>query len=127
MDAHTPEHQKDFMAAFFSTDSSSQVLDGQQQSMYPYTSGNYNITGMQQALQQNNINHPQVNVDFMHIESASPQSSYNPQSLLEQQFKLTQLQQLQQLQNQIFQQQVNVIDLVSTSYDAHFRILHRSH
>ncbi|TFK37996.1 hypothetical protein BDQ12DRAFT_698896 [Crucibulum laeve] len=32
--------------------------------------------------------------------------AYNPQLLLEQQFKLTQLQQLQQLQNQIFQQQV---------------------
>ena len=31
---------------------------------------------------------------------------FNPQLLLEQQFKLTQLQQLQQLQNQIFQQQV---------------------
>lgn len=34
------------------------------------------------------------------------QPSYNPQLLLEQQIKLTQLQQLQQLQNQIFQQQV---------------------
>ena len=32
---------------------------------------------------------------------------YSPHLLLEQQFKLTQLQQLQQLQNQIFQQQVN--------------------
>lgn len=31
---------------------------------------------------------------------------YNPATVLEQQFKLTQLQQLQQLQNQIFQQQV---------------------
>ena len=41
--------------------------------------------------------------------SSSPnttQPSYNPQLLLEQQIKLTQLQQLQQLQNQIFQQQV---------------------
>jgi hypothetical protein len=34
-------------------------------------------------------------------------SSYNPALLLEQQYKLTQLQQLQQLQNQIFQQQVS--------------------
>ncbi|KAL1753393.1 hypothetical protein FB107DRAFT_276747 [Schizophyllum commune] len=34
---------------------------------------------------------------------------FNPQLLLEQQFKLTQLQQLQQLQNQIFQQQLAII------------------
>lgn len=41
--------------------------------------------------------------------SSSPsttQAAYNPQLLLEQQIKLTQLQQLQQLQSQIFQQQV---------------------
>lgn len=46
--------------------------------------------------------------------SSSPstaQPSYNPQLLLEQQIKLTQLQQLQQLQNQIFQQQVLVLSL----------------
>ncbi|KAJ7683037.1 hypothetical protein B0H17DRAFT_1075068 [Mycena rosella] len=36
-------------------------------------------------------------------------SSYNPGLLLEQQYKLTQLQQLQQLQNQIFQQQIALI------------------
>jgi hypothetical protein len=35
------------------------------------------------------------------------QPQYTPQLLLEQQFKLTQLQQLQQLQHQIFQQQVS--------------------
>ncbi|KAL1745514.1 hypothetical protein HDZ31DRAFT_36321 [Schizophyllum fasciatum] len=34
---------------------------------------------------------------------------FNPQLMLEQQFKLTQLQQLQQLQNQIFQQQLAII------------------
>jgi hypothetical protein len=34
---------------------------------------------------------------------------YTPQLLLEQQFKLTQLQQLQQLQHQIFQQQVSLL------------------
>jgi hypothetical protein len=127
MDAHTQEqHQKDFMAAFFPTDSTNQALEGP---MYPFTSGHHNSIGMQQTLQQNNLN-PQVNVDLlMHmpgIENSpvSPQSSYNPQSLLEQQFKLTQLQQLQQLQNQIFQQQVNVI-LCPRRHDAHFR--RRSH
>ena len=41
--------------------------------------------------------------------SSSPSTTYNPQLLLEQQIKLTQLQQLQQLQNQIFQQQVLVL------------------
>lgn len=35
------------------------------------------------------------------------QAPYNPQVLLEQQIKVTQLQQLQQLQNQIFMQQVS--------------------
>lgn len=37
----------------------------------------------------------------------SSSAQYNPQMLLEHQFKLTQLQQLQQLQNQIFQQQAS--------------------
>ncbi|KAF7983465.1 hypothetical protein HWV62_21754 [Athelia sp. TMB] len=41
--------------------------------------------------------------------SPNTQGSYNPQALLEQQFKLTQLQQLQQLQQQIFQQQIALI------------------
>ncbi|KAJ7512723.1 hypothetical protein B0H11DRAFT_5313 [Mycena galericulata] len=42
-------------------------------------------------------------------------SSYNPGLLLEQQYKLTQLQQLQQLQNQIFQQQIALISGSQTS------------
>ncbi|KAJ7485304.1 hypothetical protein FB451DRAFT_1229127 [Mycena latifolia] len=42
-------------------------------------------------------------------------SSYNPGLLLEQQYKLTQLQQLQQLQNQIFQQQIALISGAQTS------------
>ncbi|KAJ7634846.1 hypothetical protein FB45DRAFT_790253 [Roridomyces roridus] len=41
--------------------------------------------------------------------------SYNPSLLLEQQYKLTQLQQLQQLQNQIFQQQIALISGSQTS------------
>jgi hypothetical protein len=42
---------------------------------------------------------------------------YNPQTLLEQQFKVTQLQQLQQLQNQIFLQQVCEFCLLSHVWD----------
>jgi hypothetical protein len=42
------------------------------------------------------------------MDSAANLSQYNPQLLLEQHVKLTQLQQLQQLQNHIFQQQVSV-------------------
>jgi hypothetical protein len=51
----------------------------------------------------------QQNTNTSPSPSSSPsttQPSYNPQLLLEQQIKLTQLQQLQQLQSQIFQQQV---------------------
>ena len=119
MDLHPQDqHQKDFLSTFFSQDSSNQTIEGHQQSisMFPFTpasgtSAHHNPIGMQQA-QQHNLN-PQINMDIlmqMHgIDNppVSPQPSYNPQSLLEQQFKLTQLQQLQQLQNQIFQQQVN--------------------
>jgi hypothetical protein len=108
------------MSSFFTPDSSNQSLEGHQQSiaMFPFTpspgsSAYHNPIGMQQALQQSNLN-SQINMDLlMHMHGTdnppvSPQPSYNPQSLLEQQFKLSQLQQLQQLQNQIFQQQVFV-------------------
>jgi hypothetical protein len=106
--------QKDFMASFFPND---QPLD----SHFPFTGG---IQQQQQQQQQQHQQHQQqqqpqptlntqINMDLlMHMQGidtttpVSSQSSYNPQSLLEQQFKLTQLQQLQQLQNQIFQQQV---------------------
>ena len=119
MDPHSQDqHQKDFMSTFFTQDASNQNLEGHQQSnsMFPFTPGtsaHHNPMGMQQVLQQPNLN-SQINMDLlMHMHGidnppVSPQSSYNPQSLLEQQFKLTQLQQLQQLQNQIFQQQVTV-------------------
>ncbi|KAG6831206.1 hypothetical protein H0H87_005922 [Tephrocybe sp. NHM501043] len=111
MDAH--EHQeKDFLSTMFPGDN--------QQSMY---SMQYNQQqSMQQPMQQQSIPatmNPQLSLDMINnlmsmqgVESQAPSpnsSSYNAQTMLEQQFKLTQLQQLQQLQNQIFQQQIALI------------------
>ncbi|KXN86516.1 hypothetical protein AN958_09988 [Leucoagaricus sp. SymC.cos] len=51
-----------------------------------------------------------VNIVGQNSQGAGPSNvQYNTQALLEQQFKLSQLQQLQQLQNQIFQQQIALI------------------
>ncbi|KAG6868533.1 hypothetical protein C0993_001421 [Termitomyces sp. T159_Od127] len=104
MDSHEPQ-EKDFLSTIFN--------DGQQHD-YP----SYN----QQLIQQSSMRLPSnqsLNLDLLNnliamqgIESAptSPTSPrYNAQTLLEHQFKLTQLQQLQQLQNQIFQQQIALI------------------
>ena len=73
--------------------------------------------GMHSSMNANNANMPldmDVMGNFMSMQGIesqqglSPtQAPYNPQMLLEQQFKVTQLQQLQQLQNQIFLQQVS--------------------
>ena len=111
------QQQKDFMSTFFPQDSSSnQEFNTQSIPMFPFSSGtssHHTTMGMQQSMQPNM--NPQINVDHLtHMQgidnaTVSPQSSYNSQSLLEQQFKLSQLQQLQQLQNQIFQQQASVI------------------
>ena len=57
--------------------------------------------------------------------SSSPsttQAAYNPQLLLEQQIKLTQLQQLQQLQSQIFQQQVLFLPIMRFIVIYSFRV-----
>jgi hypothetical protein len=69
-----------------------------------------------QGLENSIMNHQQHPTNATTPPSTTPSSqptsptitqpSYNPQLLLEQQIKLSQLQQLQRLQNQIFQQQV---------------------
>lgn len=119
------QQQKDFLSSLFPLDvpidqHRGSLLEGQQQQpMFQFNNG----------LQLPNTGanmQPQLNMDLLGnlmsmqgVESQSQannnggiptsphqtQSQYNPQLLLEQQFKLTQLQQLQQLQNQIFQQQ----------------------
>ncbi|KAG6864998.1 hypothetical protein C0991_005733 [Blastosporella zonata] len=108
MDAHE-QQEKDFLSTMFPG-------DNQQQSMYsvPYN--------QQQSMQQQSMPstmNPQLSMDMLNnlmsmqgieTQTASPTSpTYNAQTLMEQQFKLTQLQQLQQLQNQIFQQQIALI------------------
>lgn len=76
--------------------------DGQNQmAMNPYSFGNPELTvdmlgTMMQMQGLDSQPHPN---------SAAPAQALSPQALLEQQFKINQLQQLQQLQNHIFQQQ----------------------
>ncbi|GLB42027.1 hypothetical protein LshimejAT787_1100420 [Lyophyllum shimeji] len=109
MDAHQ-HHEKDFLSSMF-------PADEQQRPQINMYSMPYTQSTMPPSMPQN-VN-PQLSMDMLNnlmsmqgIESqpTSPTSPhYNPQTLLEQQFKLTQLQQLQQLQNQILQQQIALI------------------
>lgn len=128
MDTRTQEQQqKDFMSTFFSspTDHVNQNTIDSSQLHQALFNGSTSAPGMlgHGMHQSSNTNMP-LDMDLLGnlmamqgIESqtalmSNQQASYNPQVLLEQQFKLTQLQQLQQLQNQIFQQQVsNLISL----------------
>ncbi|KAF8068736.1 hypothetical protein FPV67DRAFT_1414466 [Lyophyllum atratum] len=98
------QQEKDFLSSMFPTDEQQRS----QINMYSMPYG-----PMQSSMHQNA--NPELSMDVLNnlmsmqgIDSqpTSPVSpQYNPQSVLEHQFKLTQLQQLQQLQNQIFQQQ----------------------
>lgn len=131
MDSQANEQQqKDFLASLFRPESSDhlqQSYDGGQQNMgmFPFSTsphGNQQGMGMQQTMSQSPTS-PQISMDILGSlmqgidthGTMSPQGPFNPQSMLEQQFKLTQLQQLQQLQNQIFQQQVRYTH-ISTFY-----------
>lgn len=130
MDTHgQAQQQKDFMSAFFPPqgDNPNPNVDHSQhhqnlfngQGLHP---GMIN-TGMQALSNMSNGSNITSDMDMLQnlmamqgMESHSPvqgnqQAPYNPSAMLEQQFKLTQLQQLQQLQNQIFQQQVSIIFL----------------
>ncbi|KAJ7753339.1 hypothetical protein DFH07DRAFT_1061466 [Mycena maculata] len=62
-----------------------------------------------QDLTMDQLQSPADQFQFHPNPPPSNTSSYNPTLLIEQQYKLTQLQQLQQLQNQIFQQQIALI------------------
>lgn len=126
---HTHEQQqKDFLSSFFSAEHPMDHLqaptEGQhQQAMFQFSGASapaQSTLGIHPSHQQPAMN-SQFNIEllgnFMQMQGIDPPlppasmssptiAPYNPQLLLEQQFKLTQLQQLQQLQNQIFQQQV---------------------
>jgi len=134
MDAQQEQQQKEFLSALFPPDLSGDHAQRSQSSnpVFSFTS-NDGSTLTQQHLSglisspANGVN-PQVNLDLLgNLMSLSgiegqPSNSqqlpqYNPQLLLEQQFKLTQLQQLQQLQNQIFQQQVRIPVLMRNMSD----------
>jgi hypothetical protein len=117
------QQQKDFMSTFFSSsvDHGNHNVDHSQ-----HQQPLYNGASLQPGMHGHdmhssmNANHSNMALDmdalgnFMAMQgiespqALSPsQAPYNPQVLLEQQIKVTQLQQLQQLQNQIFMQQVS--------------------
>lgn len=127
MDSHSQDQQqKDFLSTFFSNNNEPNhhpdPTQQQHQQHHPQQHGLFNGSALTLP---NMLAHPMhaangaptemdligsfmamQGIDTQSALSPSAQSSYNPQMLLEQQFKLNQLQQLQQLQNQIFQQQV---------------------
>ncbi|KAJ7065016.1 hypothetical protein C8F01DRAFT_1129151 [Mycena amicta] len=87
----TSQQTKDFMASFFPPD-----MDHPQ--------------GTQDNTQFQYQQTPSSDLSIGNlINVGDPSAAYNPAALLEQQYKLSQLQQLQQLQNQIFQQQIALI------------------
>jgi hypothetical protein len=117
------QQQKDFMSTFFppSVDHGNQNGDHSQHQQ-PLFNGSalqpgMHGHGMHSSMNTNNTNMTldmDVMGNFMAMQGIEAQQAlspsqgpYNPQMLLEQQFKVTQLQHLQQLQNQIFLQQVS--------------------
>lgn len=106
--SHDQQQQKDFLQSLFPSP------DHTQSPIYPYTSSDSMSPNSSAQLNMNVLGN-MMQMQGIELSSASASSSsgagssasYNPQMLMEQQFKLTQLQQLQQLQNQIFQQQVS--------------------
>jgi hypothetical protein len=122
MDPQTQDQQqKDFLSSLFPLEIPVDHLqtgsDGQQQSLSMFQFNGASPAQQPTASMHTSIpqsTNAQLNMDLLgnlismqgiENQSPTPHTTYNPQLLLEQQFKLTQLQQLQQLQNQIFQQQ----------------------
>jgi hypothetical protein len=114
--------QKDFLSSLFSSDQQNHhqhrhqhqgSLDASQQAIFSYS---HTPQNSQQPLQQLGLQshmNPQMTLELLgsmmqgvESQAGSSTSNFSQHTMLEQQFKLTQLQQLQQLQNQIFQQQV---------------------
>ncbi|KII87598.1 hypothetical protein PLICRDRAFT_54681 [Plicaturopsis crispa FD-325 SS-3] len=123
-DGQDLQQHKDFLSSFFphelgNADHAEQRLaDVQQQLNNLFNGGQAHM--LQDSVQHVNQENIQIQTEILGNmmamqgvdgqQSLSPQSQYSsPQLLLEQQFKLNQLQQLQQLQNQIFQQQIALI------------------
>lgn len=128
------QQQKDFLSHLFPVDlpmdhlqNPSAIANAQQSMAMPMFQFNGSPSPTSMSMQPGSISQnmgSQLNLDLLgslmsmqgiepHPQSGMPsgQAPYNPQLMLEQQFKLAQLQQLQQLQNQIFQQQARIIIL----------------
>jgi hypothetical protein len=113
------DHQKEFLNNLFPLDDPSQhhSNDIQQQQQQQQPIFHYNNQQTSPNLNTNVANQLELLGNLMAmqgIESPTTVPQCTPHLLLEQQFKLTQLQQLQQLQNQIFQQQVSTIPYQSS-------------
>lgn len=123
------QQQKDYMASFFPNVNLNQLqtdgnMDLMQQSTLNSQQSQATIPGLNMPPQLDmemlgnlmsmqgltSLHHHQLgaaSTSQSHFPSTS--NTANPQMMMEQQFKLAQLQQLQQLQNQIFQQQVSTL------------------
>lgn len=120
-----PQQQKDIVQSFFQFDAGREATErfyGRPSA--PQTPGNFssqpplppmpNLPFGSETLQ-----HLMPSMDPSVQQQGSSQSSQStPQVLLEQQFRLNQLQQLQQLQTQIFQQQVSLMSFQAHSMPA---------
>ncbi|KAF7360350.1 BHLH domain-containing protein [Mycena venus] len=113
------QQTKDYMSSFFPQDLSMDQLQNSSSEFQFHshpTPGPSNTNGVNINL-ANNVNMGNMEllgtIGNLISEQTAAAASYNvnvnPGLLLEQQYKLTQLQQLQQLQNQIFQQQIALI------------------
>ncbi|KAH9922539.1 uncharacterized protein B0H18DRAFT_1018074 [Fomitopsis serialis] len=111
------QQQKDIIQSFFQFDAARDAAERfYSRSSGPQTPGNFSSqpslppmpTGMHFG--SDALQHMMPSMDTSAQQQGVQQSSQpTPQALLEQQFRLNQLQQLQQLQNQIFQQQLELL------------------
>jgi hypothetical protein len=120
MDTATSSQQKEFLSSLFPAELAVDIvhreLESQRPTSTPYPFNNGHTSNNAPPL-TNSASGP-YNLDLLanlnilsgiDKPTTSQLPQYTPQMLLEQQFKLSQLQQLQQLQNQIFQQQVGFL------------------
>ncbi|KAK7681377.1 hypothetical protein QCA50_015469 [Cerrena zonata] len=123
------QHQKDFLNAFFQSETGADLDQRARESDSMFHGGNLPLPPMMNLPQQANMdmleNLMAMQDRVGQAASAQVGQSTTPQMLLEQQMRLNQLQQLQQLQNQIFQQQIEILSSGS-SFSAASSMMDRS-
>ncbi|KAF7351199.1 BHLH domain-containing protein [Mycena sanguinolenta] len=110
------QQTKDFMSSFFPQDLAMDQLQNNSSEFqyHPHPTPGPSSSNSNMGTLNNNSNMELLGtignlINEQTAAAASYNVNVNPGLLLEQQYKLTQLQQLQQLQNQIFQQQIALI------------------